>query len=67
MNCRVINFQIKGDDRGSLICFVWVEMFDFSPDCVLMVLSDAYYDETGYIKDYEVFLTEVAKFKNRNK
>lgn len=40
---------------------VWREMFDFSPDCVLMVLADAYYDETDYIRDYESFFTEVVK------
>lgn len=40
---------------------VWREMFDFSPDCVLMVLADAYYDETDYIRDYESFLTEVVE------
>lgn len=40
---------------------VWREMFDFSPDCVLMVLADAYYDETDYIRDYGSFLTEVVK------
>lgn len=35
---------------------VWREMFDFSPDCVLMVLADAYYDETDYIRDYQKFI-----------
>jgi hypothetical protein len=31
-------------------------MYDFSPDCVLMVLADAYYDEDDYIRDYDEFL-----------
>lgn len=35
---------------------VWHEMSDFSPDCVLMVLADAPYDERDYIRDYDVFL-----------
>ena len=43
---------------------VWREMFDFSPDCVLMVLADAYYDEADYIRDYANFLTEVTKLKS---
>jgi dTDP-4-dehydrorhamnose 3,5-epimerase-like enzyme len=30
---------------------VWHEMSDFSPDCVLMVLADAPYDEGDYIRD----------------
>lgn len=46
---------------------VWREMFDFSPDCVLMVLADAYYDETDYIRDYANFLTEVTKLKSEDK
>lgn len=40
---------------------VWREMFDFSPDCVLMVLADAYYDEADYIRDYKIFLDVVKK------
>ena len=34
---------------------VWHEMRDFSPDCVLMVLADAPYDEADYIRDYDEF------------
>jgi dTDP-4-dehydrorhamnose 3,5-epimerase-like enzyme len=35
---------------------IWHEMRDFSPDCVLMVLADAAYDEKDYIRDYDAFL-----------
>lgn len=35
---------------------MWREMFDFSPDAVLMVLASDYYDESDYIRKYEVFL-----------
>jgi len=35
---------------------IWREMYDFSPDCVLMVLASEYYDETDYIRDYDDFL-----------
>jgi len=34
----------------------WREMYDFSPDCVLMVLASEYYDESDYIRDYQEFL-----------
>lgn len=34
---------------------VWHEMADFSPDCVLLVLADAPYDERDYIRDYDEF------------
>ena len=37
----------------------WREMYDFSPDCVLMVLASEYYNESDYIRDYEEFLKVV--------
>jgi dTDP-4-dehydrorhamnose 3,5-epimerase-like enzyme len=42
---------------GSMI---WHEMYDFSADCVLMVVASDYYDEADYIRDYDVFLNKVA-------
>lgn len=38
---------------------IWGCMHDFSSDCVLMVLADAYYDASDYITDYKKFLGEV--------
>lgn len=38
----------------------WHEMYDFSPDCVLLVLSSSEYDEKDYIRDYEKFLEVYA-------
>lgn len=35
---------------------MWREMFDFSPDAVLMVLASELYDESDYIRDYDEFL-----------
>lgn len=35
---------------------IWREMFDFSPDAVLMVLASDFYNEEDYIRDYEEFL-----------
>ena len=40
---------------------VWHEMYDFSPDCVLMVLADKHYNEEDYIRDYNQF----EKYKNK--
>ena len=34
---------------------VWHEMFDFTPDCVLLVLADSPYDESDYIRSREQF------------
>lgn len=39
----------------------WHEMHDFSEDCVLMVLASEHYDESDYIRDYDVFLQEVSQ------
>jgi len=36
--------------------FVWREMFDFSANCVLLVLASEHYDEKDYIRDYNQFL-----------
>ena len=38
---------------------VWRELYDFSEDCVLMVLADHPYDPDDYITDYDLFLKEV--------
>lgn len=38
---------------------MWREMFDFSPDAVLMVLASELYDENDYIRDYDEFLRMV--------
>ena len=35
---------------------MWREMYDFSPDAVLMVLASELYDETDYIRNYDEFL-----------
>ena len=43
--------------QGLLIeSFMWREMYDFSEDCVLMVLADQLYDESDYIRKYDEFL-----------
>lgn len=34
---------------------VWKEMFNFSRDCILFVLSDKKYDPTEYISDFDKF------------
>lgn len=34
---------------------IWKDMFDFSEDSVLLVLSDQYYDSEEYIRDYEQY------------
>ena len=36
---------------------IWREMFDFSPDAVLLVLASDFYNEEDYIRDYDEFLS----------
>ncbi len=43
---------------------MWREMYDFSPDAVLMVLASELYDESDYIRDYDEFLEYVKGNKN---
>jgi hypothetical protein len=38
---------------------LWKEMYDFSPDSVLLVLASECYDPKEYIRDYEEYLKEV--------
>ncbi len=40
---------------------MWREMYDFSPDAVLMVLASDYYTESDYIRDYDEFLRFLAE------
>lgn len=35
---------------------MWREMYDFSPDAVLLVLASDLYDESDYIRNYDEFL-----------
>lgn len=44
---------------------MWREMYDFSPDAVLMVLASEIYCEQDYIRDYDEFL-KFVKAKGDN-
>ncbi len=50
------HFTLNSPDKGLLIeGLIWREMYDFSSDCVLMVLADSYYDKDDYIQNYNQF------------
>lgn len=40
---------------------MWKDMYNFSDDCVMLVLSSEVYDENEYIRDFDEFLKEVSK------
>ncbi|MFM5855504.1 FdtA/QdtA family cupin domain-containing protein [Aeromonas rivipollensis] len=57
--CERVEVLLDNPAQGLLIeSFMWREMYDFSEDCVLMVLADQLYDESDYIRDYDCFLEE---------
>lgn len=40
---------------------VWKDMYDFSPDSVLLVLASEHYDAAEYIRNYDDFVKEIGK------
>ena len=40
---------------------VWKDMYDFSPDSILLVLCSEHYDSGEYIRDYNTFIQEIRK------
>ena len=40
---------------------LWKDMYDFSPDSVLLVLASEHYDGGEYIRDYEEYLKEIKE------
>ncbi len=39
-----------------LSTMLWKDMYDFSPDSVLLVLASKHYDGTEYIRDYDEYI-----------
>ena len=40
---------------------VWKDMYDFSPDSILLVLCSEHYDGSEYIRDYDAYIKEIRK------
>lgn len=58
-----LEVELNDPSQGLLIGhMVWRELYNFSDDCVLMVLADQLYDPGDYITDYHAFLREVRGF-----
>ncbi|CDZ78806.1 TDP-4-oxo-6-deoxy-alpha-D-glucose-3, 4-oxoisomerase [Legionella massiliensis] len=46
-------------EKGVLVSnLIWLELHEFSPDCVFIVFASDYYRESDYIRDYQQFLKE---------
>lgn len=41
---------------------MWKEMYDFSPDSVLLVLANTHYDGKEYIRNYDEYLKIMEKY-----
>ena len=41
---------------------IWKDMYDFSEDSILLVLSSEHYDESEYIRDYDEYVREVNEY-----
>lgn len=41
---------------------LWKDMYDFSTDSILLVLSNEKYDPTEYIKDYEEYVCQMRSY-----
>lgn len=42
---------------------IWKEMYDFTPDSVLMVVTNEYYDAAEYVRDFDTFAEEIRELK----
>ena len=40
---------------------VWKDMYDFSPDSILLVLCSEHYDGSEYIRDYDAYIKEIKE------
>lgn len=54
------NFILNNPKQGLYMDkMLWKQMYDFSKDCILLVLSNTLYDTNEYIRDYNEFLKAV--------
>jgi len=59
-----VNITLDNPNQGLLIeGLIWREMYDFSKDCVLLVIASEHYDEGDYIRDYKTFINKVKNEK----
>jgi dTDP-4-dehydrorhamnose 3,5-epimerase-like enzyme len=55
-------FELNEPHTGIYIPkMLWKDMYDFSPDSVLLVLSNEKYDPDEYIRDYNVYISMMVK------
>ena len=59
---RVKGIVLDSPNKGLFIDkMIWREMYDFSDDCILLVLASEYYDGSDYIREFKTFIEEVSR------
>ena len=54
-------FELNSQNQGLYLNkMIWKEMYDFSNNAILLVLTNTHYDEKEYIRNYDEFLKEVV-------
>ena len=62
----IIEYELNERNEGVYIpAMVWKDMYDFSPDCIMLALASEHYDPDEYIRDYELFVRRVMEDGNR--
>lgn len=57
-------FELKHQNQGLYLPkMYWKTMYDFSPDCILLVLCSEKYNSEEYIRDYDEFIKEVKSYE----
>ncbi len=59
-NQQTIKLQ-KPNEGLYIGTYVWNVMTNFSDDCILLVFASDLYNESEYIREYDVFIDEVSK------
>lgn len=49
-----------------LSSMLWKDMYDFSPDSILLVLASRHYDESEYIRNYQDYLKIIKEENQKN-
>ncbi len=64
---NVITYNLNKRNQGVYIpSMVWKDMYDFSDDCIMLVLASEHYDPSEYIRDYQLFIKRVKEDSNRH-
>lgn len=55
-------YYLDRPNKGLLIDkVIWREMYDFTDDCILMVIASEHYNEGDYLRDYEDFISYIGR------